>query len=465
MTIWRPDLAGRTGPKFRQIADAIGEAVAAGRLPRGARLPPQRELAYGLGVSLNTVSRAYADATERGFVAGEVGRGTYVREAGPLPPPEAEIASLARPLAGPIDFALNLPAPGEAAACLAETLRDLSGSNCLAALLDYQTEGALDHHAAAAADWLRRVGLASRGEEIVLATGAQHAILAALMATTRPGDVILSEALTYAPIKAIAHHLGLRLVPLAGGDGPLGPDALEAACARFSAKLLYCLPTLHTPTTRTMDAERRAAIADVARRRGLVLIEDDVFGFLPAERPLPLAAFAPERTIYVTSLSKSLAPGLRVGYLKAPAEHARALRAAVKLSSWMPPPLMAEIASRWIADGTADRLSDFQRREALARQATARAILPPGLVEADPGGFHLWLTLPPQWRAEMFRMEAQSRGVKVLVGGAFAVDGAESPNAVRLCLSHEASRARVEEGLVILAELVGDSGAAGANVL
>ncbi|MCG8562500.1 MAG: PLP-dependent aminotransferase family protein [Hyphomicrobiales bacterium] len=453
MTIWRPSLAGRTGPKFRQISDAIGESVADGRLTAGTRLPPQRDLAYALGVSLNTVSRAYADATDRGFVQGEVGRGTYVRAGGPLSA-QAQPDGLTRPAEGPIDFSLNLPAPGRAAAALARTLKALSGSPALASFLDYQAAPDQPHHAAAAADWLGQVGLEARGEDIVITAGAQHGIMVALLATMRPGDVLLTEALTYAPIKAIAHHLGLKVYAVAGDDGMLDPDALDLACGRVAAKAVYCLPTLHTPTTATMDVDRRSAIAAIARKRGLTLIEDDVFGFLPPERPPPLAQFAPERTIYVTSVSKSLAPGLRVGYLRVPPERADAVRTAVRLSSWMPPPLMAEIASRWIEDGTADELTAFQREEAAARQSMARSLIPDRYLSGNAHGFHIWLTLPPQWRADMFQMAARDHGVQVVAGGAFAIDRSDGPNAIRLCLSHESSRARVHQGLAAIAELL-----------
>ncbi len=464
MTIWQPDLSGRRGPKFRQISDAIGESVSEGGLPTGTRLPPQRDLAYLLGVSLNTVTRAYADAVKRGFVRGEVGRGTYVRDAGPLAT-EVETTGLTRPSAGPIDFSLNLPVPGQAAAALTRSLQALSEAGGLASLLDHQTGRDQDHHRAAAATWLSRVALTACPDDIVLTNGAQQGIFAALLATLRPGDVLFTEALTYAPLVAMAHHLGLKLLPVAGEGDLLCPDALGAACQRTAGKVLYCLPTLQTPTTATMGRERRSALAAVARKYGLTVIEDDVFGFLPPERPPPLASFAPERTLYVTSVSKCLAPGLRVGYLLAPPGLTPALRTAVSLSSWMPPPLMAEIASRWIEDGTAEALTAFQREEAAARQAMARDLIPEPYIRADAHGFHAWLPLPPHWQPDVFRMEARRRGVKVLVGGAFAVEPSLSPHAVRLCLSHEGDRARVREGLATIAELLQSKGQGGAMVL
>ncbi|MEX0696532.1 MAG: PLP-dependent aminotransferase family protein [Dongiaceae bacterium] len=464
MTIWRPNLAGKSGPTYKLIAQAIGESIADGSLTERDRLPTQRDLAYRLGISLNTVSRAYAEAIRRGFLYGEVGRGTYVRTGGPLPAPASQ-ARMIRPKDGPIDFALNLPAAGESAAALAETLGSLKGSAALASYLDYQTDGDLGRHAEAAAAWIRQLGLDASGDDVVLTNGAQHGLMVAMLAVMRPGDVLLTESMTYAPIKAMAQHLGLKLFPVAMDEGGLSPDGLDAACRTTAAKTLYCLPTLHTPTTITMTAERRRDIAEIARRHELLIIEDDVFGYLPIDRPPPLACFAPERVLFVTSVSKSLAPGLRVGYLHVPSRFYRSVRAVVNLSCWMPPPLMAEIASIWINEGTAHRLNDFQRSEAQTRQLMAQRILGAYAPRADPFGFHLWLPLPAHWRAEAFRVAAERQGVKVLTGETFAVERADAPHAIRLCLSHETTRERVARGLEIVARLLSEPGDPGVLVV
>ena len=464
MAMWRPDLDGKAGPKYKLIAEAIGESIADGSLKERDRLPTQRDLAYDLGISLNTASRAYAEATRRGFLHGEVGRGTYVRAGGPLPV-QAPQARMTRPTDGPIDFSMNLPSAGDGAAILANTLESLQRSTSLSAYLDYQTDGDAARHAEAAAAWIGRLDLDASGGDVVLTNGAQHGLMVTLLAVMRPGDVLLTESLTYAPVKAMAQHLGLRLFPVAMDAGGLSPDALEAACRTTAAKTLYGLPTLHTPTTVTMTAERRRDIAAIARTHDLAVIEDDVFGFLPPHRPRPLACFAPERTVFVTSVSKSLAPGLRVGFLHAPGRLRRSLRAAVNLSCWMPPPLMAEIASRWIEDGTADRLNAFQRSEAQARQLMAQRVLETHRPQADPHGFHVWLPLPPHWRADAFRVAAERRGVKVLTGETFAVEQAGTLRAIRLCLSHEPLRDRVARGLEIVGELLSEPGDPGVMVV
>ncbi len=464
MTIWLPNLADRPGPKYRLIVEAIGEGIANGSLTDRDRLPTQRDLAFRLGVSLNTVSRAYAEAVKRGFLRGEVGRGTYVRTGGPLPADEPA-AHMTRPKDGPIDFSLNLPAAGQAQAALAAALGSLQATTALASYLDYQTDGDQVRHANAAAAWIGQLGLNVSSDDVVLTVGAQHGLMVAMLALMRPGDVLLTEPMSYAPVKAMARHLGLKLHPVAMDAGGLAPEALDAACRTTAAKTLYCLPTLHTPTTITMTADRRQEIAVVAQTHDLTVIEDDVFGFLLPDRPPPLAHFAPERTVFITGASKSLAPGLRVGYLHAPNQYRRSLRAAVNLTCWMPPPLMAEIASRWIEDGTAQRLNAFQRSEANARQAIARRTLQGHDLSADPFGFHLWLPLPPHWRADAFRVAAERRGVKVLTAETFAVDQAAAPQAIRLCLSHEATQERVAEGLAVIAALLQEPGDAGVLVV
>jgi DNA-binding transcriptional MocR family regulator len=458
MAIWTPRIDGRQGPLYRRIVDALAEAIAGGALGPGTRLPPHRELAFALGVSANTTARAYAEAEARALVRGEVGRGTFVRPPPPGEPPPgaapAAPADLRRPPSGPVDLSRNLPWPGAAAGILAKTLTALGRSPALSALADYQTEADLHRHAAAGVDWLDRCGVAATAEEVIVTNGAQHGVFCALMAVTRPGDLLLVEDLTYAPIKAMAERLGLSVRSVSMDEGGLCPDAFDRLCRSHAATALYVTPTLHTPTTITLDGDRRAAVAAVARHHGVLVIEDDVFGRLKPDAPPPIAARAPDCTLYVTSTSKCLAPGLRVGFVRAPAAWAPALRDAVNLTCWMTPPLMAEVAATWIAEGTAERLTESQRGEAARRQDMARAVFAGHSFRADRFGLHLWLALPSDWPADTFRAEAERRGVKVVEGAAFAVDKGLRPKAVRLCLSHEADAARLRHGLETLADIL-----------
>jgi len=458
MTIWIPELTGRRGPKHRALTDAIGEAIADGSLATDQKLPPQRDLAYALGLSLGTVTRAYKDAERRGWVAGEVGRGTYVR-AGEGRQSSSSLWGPARDPEGPIGLVMNLPPAGIAATALAETFRDLGAAGDLGMLLDHQSDGRISAHLASAAAWIGRLGVTATAEDVVLCNGAQHGILMALMATARPGDTVLAESLTYPPLKQMAHHFGLTLSGLDMDDNGIIPDSLEAACRSTGARLLYCMPTLHSPTGATMPESRRRKIARIALNNDLVIIEDDVFGFLPENRPPPLGVFAPERSILVTSVSKSLAPGLRIGIVQGPKEHLDSIRAAVQMSCWMPSPITTEIVHRWIADGTAERLIRWLRHE-----MTGRCKLAQGILGAAAGGqsglrYHLWVPLPPSWSEQAFRAAAEMRGVKVATGETFVVKPGATPQALRLALGYEINRERLTKGLTEIAELLASDGA------
>ena len=457
MAIYIPNLQDRTGPKYQQIITAIAEDIAAGPLVPGTRLPPHRILAYELGLSPNTTARAYAELRSRGLLHGEVGRGTYVRMARPQACGK-EMADLIRPESGPVDLSRNLPFPGVSGRHLARTLAELSRTPELSAFLDFQKEAGLPHHYSGGRNWLSRTGVTASPEEIVITCGGQHGIMAALMAVTRPGDLLLTEALTYSPACAMAAQLGRKIHPVAMDKGGLIPQSLEKALHTAPARVLYLTPTLQTPTTVTLDEDRRHAIVRIAEKHDLILIEDDVYGMLSPEGPARLASLIPERTIHISSCSKGLAPGLRVAFLKAPAHIVPALHRAVTLSCWMPPPLMIEVACRWTADGTADELISDQQAEAQTRQAIAKEILPGHLAAADPMGFHLWLGLPQGTSAAAFCAAAQNRGVLVTDGAFFSAGGREQPNAVRISLGCEPSRERLEKGLQTLAGLLTSPG-------
>lgn len=453
MAMWTPSLIARTGSLAAALVEAMRDDIASGLLKPGDRLPPQRLLADALGLSPQTVMRAYAEAARRGHVRGEVGRGTYVcplRE----PPARSGEASLSRPVQGPIDLSQNLPLPGAAGQALVATLADLVRAGACSEYMDHQRTDAGLRYRQAGAQWIGALGLRAEPQQVVLTNGAQQGIHASLMSLLRPGDVLLTEALTYAPILALARRLGVRLVGLPMDAEGIVPDAFESACRQHKARAVYLTPTLQTPTTATMGEVRRMHVVRIARAHDLMIVEDDVFGFLPPTRPLPLAALAPERTFFVASLSKTVAPGLRVGFVLAPDDHVAALSSAVHLSTWMPPPLMLEIAARWIDDGVAAALTAGQRAHAARRQSMAQAALAGLDYRADPHGLHLWLSLPDHWRADAFAAQAERKGVLLRSAYTFLTPGARAPSAVRISLGHEASDARVADGLRVVADLV-----------
>lgn len=481
VSILLPAAADLPRPRYRGLALALADAIRSGRLAPGTKLPPQRDLAYRLGVTTGTVMRAYALVAQEGLVAGEVGRGTFVQS-------EASGAMAAKPAvarlfgndaiknpvvpaataadSGMIDLTRNAPAEVGQTQALAETMAALATRpDDLARLAGYPPLAGRFEHVEAARTWVGMLGIEVRSEQILMTSGAHAGIGLALRALCRPGDGLLSEALTYNAIRAIGHGLRLRIEPVVLDEGGLSPDALDAACQRTNARVLILQSTIQNPTTATLSLERREAIAEISRRHDLIVIEDDVYGLLPERSPPPLQTLIPERTIFLASASKSLMPGLRLGVVVTPPALAARFWAAQYEVSLGMPSLSTEIFRIWIEDGTAARLAAAQRVETRARQAMARDILRDHDFAADPEGLHVWLTVPEPWRAAEFAQAAWGEGVAVMGGGSFSVARNTSPNAVRICLAGPVDRVGLARGLRIVADVIGRGSRLGGPVV
>ncbi len=430
MTMWLPNLEGRRGPVYRRIADAIDEEVQKGTLRAGARLPPHRDMADHLGVTVTTITRAYTEASRRGLISGHVGRGTFIRGQ------ELEDAA-ASP--GAIDLSINILLPDKEVAALEPRMfqrRVLPWTE----LLGYVPAPGHRRHRQAMAEWLAATG------RIVLTTGAQHALLIALAVTTKPGDTVLAEELTYSGMKDLSSQMHLKLRGVAMDAEGLRADALEAACRSTRSRLLYCMPRLQNPTSAVMSERRRRQVASIAEKYRLTVIEDDVYGFLSPERA-SLSALIPERTIFVTSVSKSLFPGMRLGCVVAPPAMVDKLSAAVWTTTICVPPISGDLLCGWMEDGTAMRILEWKRHEVAARQTMANRLLEGHRVQTHPSSPHAWLHLPARWTPDAFAAEMRTRGVLVNASMAFSVGDQPSPRAIRLCLGTPRTRAGLEQAL------------------
>ena len=393
-------------------------------------MPPQRPLAKALDVDLTTVTRGYAEARRRGLIEAAVGRGTFVRAARSVAHPPDGMAAM-------IDLTMNAP-PQSLNPRLGDMLRDgmeaALGEADIASLMNYHIGGGSPGARAAGAEWMRPVLGAADPTRTLVCNGAQAAFTALLTLLVRPGDTILTEALTYQRFRAAAAYFGVRLSGVATDADGMLPDALDEACRTLAPKAIYCIPTIQNPTTVTMPPARREAVAEVVLRHGITVIEDNAYGLLPA-RPIPaIATLAPAYTYYLSTLSKCLSPGLRMAYLVAPDRRKTAeLEAAVRATTLMPQMLMTHVVSRWINDGAAAALRDGVRREIVARQAIARELLPVDSFAAHPEGPHLWLALPPRWHRAAFSAHVRGLGLALSPSDTFTV-AQPPPNAVRIGL-------------------------------
>ncbi len=442
---WTPTLDDRSGPVYQRIVDALNADIASGRLRRGQQLPTHRALAKRLALDLTTVTRAYAEARQRGLTEARVGQGTFV----------AESMSLRHAGAGAPEFDLSMnlpPQPLEAdlEGRLARGIAALEREAGFAAFLNYREPAGSQEERDVAATWLGRRIPSAHGDRIVISPGTQNAILNFLMTQIGPGGVVLTEALTYPGLKAAAAYAGVRVIGVATDAAGILPDALVAAARELGARAAYLTPAIHNPTTVTMPPARRREVAEVLRAHDLKLFEDDAYGALAPEA-VPLATLIPERTYLAASLSKCIAPGLRISLLLTPSRSAAAAMGhALRASVQMPVALMVALVTRWLHDGSADAIIAAIRSEAAARQKLAALALSGHRYAAHPNGHHIWVELPPGWSRPEFAAHVQRQGLVVVTSEAFAAGDASPPHAIRVALGAARSRAEVARALDIL---------------
>jgi DNA-binding transcriptional MocR family regulator len=436
--------------RYKQLVDRLAADIRAGRLRPGTRLPTHRDLAAREGLALVTATRVYAELQEMGLVSGETGRGTFVKE----PLPRGQGIDLPAWSADTVDLSFNNPSTPGQTDLLRAALRQLAAAGDLEALLRYQPHGGREHERATAARHLASRGLAATADTTLLVSGAQHGLTTSAMALLEPGDVVAVDALTYPGFKLAAQANRLELAPLpAAGRGP-DLDALAALCKRRRVRAVYVMPTLHNPLGWVMSATRRRELVALARQHGLILIEDAAYAFLAEGAPPPLASLAPELTVYVSSLSKSVATGLRVGFVCAPREWVPKLERTIRATTWNTPATMTAIACGWIEDGTVARLEEDKRQDATLRQQLAAEVLGKLKRISHPASYFVWLPLAQEVRADSIAMALMREGVSVSTAAPFATS-AQVPHAIRLAIG-SVDLAMLEQSLETVARVIAD---------
>ncbi|MFT5218464.1 MAG: DNA-binding transcriptional MocR family regulator [Planctomycetota bacterium] len=453
MTIWPPDREDLKRPAYRSLADCLIRAVEAGEMKSGDRLQTHRELSDRLGLSVQTISRAYEELTRRGFVTGEVGRGTFVRTNGlNLDSPwqddvEDQNDSLIDcSILKPVSASIHMDN-------MRSALSKLSDNLPASVIFSFRPTRAQRLYHDTAVTWLALCGIENCPETVQLTNGNTSAMTVSLMTSTSVGDLIVTEQMGHHTLKHLTRYLGLRLKGLETDEEGILPEDFEHACVSDTVKALYVMPSGLNPLARMMGIERREALCRIARKYDVLLIENDAWGPIQPGRPQPLAALAPERTFYFTSFTKCIMPGLRSGYLIVPEILASAAANSHLVSNWMATPMLAEIASRWIRDGTAVKLLEWQMKALGERNKLAAKVLGDIPFHASPNGLHIWLPLPASWEEESFVTHARLHGVAIAPGSVFAISETARHSGVRICLGVNTDIA-LERGLGIIARLI-----------
>lgn len=472
------DRGGDGRPVYRQIADHIRREIEADHLPPGARLPPIRELARSLKVNRDTVALAYEELAAAGMVESAVGRGTFVCST------TARIASEAEGFRAPLsplterllDFQRARPRFGSASDAVpmhavipdpslypADAFRRILNRVLLdggPGLLLYGDPQGHEGLRGVVAERMRRASIDIGPDELVLCHGASQGISLSLRLFAGPGDTVALEEPTYTNVLAAVFGLGLKATPIPMRENGLDLEAMERALRRPEVKLLYTIPTFHNPLGTTSSLAHRRALLEIAARCGKPVIVDDFESDLRfAGRPIPsLAALdATGLVVQLSSFSKSLFPGVRVGAIAARGHFVEALVAlkqAADLSDAMP---LQRCLEEFVAGGDYDRhLTRLRRVLRSRRDALLEALadqMPEGARWTEPdGGYQVWVDLPGGLDTGDLLTDAVGAGVLFAPGSQFHHDGRAS-SGLRLSFAM-ATEEELRRGVAALARVV-----------
>lgn len=451
-TFWPPDFTRARESKYIVLIQSLRAAIRSGELQQGLRMPPVRELAWQLGITPGTVARAYKLAAEEGLVETAVGRGTFVSggmmtEAAPAPLiPPAEASG--------VDFrAVRVPDSGQDR--VIRRLLAAQAQRGAGDLTDYPSSETDGHARRAVVDWIGPHRLGRFGpEEVVLGLGAQNSVIVALQSILHGATpVILTEALAYPGWRHAARLLRAEIIGIELDEHGLRPDRLEEALRRHGGQVLVTAAEVQSPTTIRTSPARRQEIARIARQYQVQIVEDDCFCITRPEGAA-YRALCPERSWYISSLTKSVSAALRFGFMVAPEAQAAVARQVAQSTFYGLPQPMIDLAAELLSSGEAERIRAATEARVLALVKSAVNILGQWNIRWRPDVPFIWLRLPQGWRGSTFARACEKEGIRIKPADEFALADGTAPNAVRLALNANLPADKFEGALARMSELL-----------
>lgn len=424
---WKPDLSKTSGPKYLGLVSLLEEDIKNGLLKAGTKLPPQRELADFLNVNLSTISRAFKICEQKGLLSASVGNGTYIC----VDVTTETMLTCGQENSQFIEMGALVPQV-EVSWKVKQYTQQLLKKPDVLNLFSYECPEGTGRHRKAGVAWLQKSGFITDSQHILLAAGGQNALMATLCALLECGDKIGTDPMTYPGVKTAAKLLGIQLVPIQHEKFEMSEEGIRYALQNENVKGIYVIPDFQNPTTHIMSLETRKMIAGIAKEKNVLVIEDGINNLLE-ETPLPpIAAFAPEQVVYLSSLSKTIAAGLRTAYIHVPQQYHRDLAAALYAMNLSISPLLATVSAGLIEEGIADEIISERKRELVRRNQIVSEILNGFAIESEPTSPMRYIRLPECFTGKSFEICAKQSGVKVYGAERFSVGNKPAEKSIRI---------------------------------
>lgn len=467
-------------PIYNKVYNQLRYQILSGEVPIGSSLPPERKLAEQLGVSRNTVVRAYSELELEGFISSRMGSGRYVE---PLPP----VSTISRfnwqeaynqnILTAYPSYIADLLSIGDFSTDAINFAHGDGGKHTLASsrFADYvrNTADQLSSYYFTSVQGepklreqlIRWMGLEqiSSPDQVVVTSGSQEALYLITRLLAKPGDTILTEMPTYFGSMQLFQSLGMQIIPIPLDSEGMRIDVLEGVLARYKPRFLYTVPTFHNPTGYTLTLERRRRLLALSDKYQLPIIEDDAYRHLHLEQEPPPPLKALDHTgnvIYVNTFSKLLFPGLRIGWVAGSKPLIQLLSRLKELSISTNTLGQLALASFLRDNALFPHLQNARaqyRKQAQTMEHYLHKLSAYGISYDQPqGGFYYWISIPEEINARNLMEACKKRGVLIASGDMFLLREAEQ-RYIRLCFTHEDAE-QIEKGMAVLASILQQGG-------
>jgi GntR family transcriptional regulator / MocR family aminotransferase len=467
-------------PLYRQIESYLRQAILSGSLAADTRLPACRQLAQDLGVNRTTVENAYAALEADGLVFSRMGSGTYVLPHNPIPTIPKNSADAPLPLwQQSLQSSHIVPKSDIADEMLAaaEHPRPISFSSGISDARQFPSEEfrkilqtVMRRDQIAALEYGERNGyaplregiahiLASQGlqahpENILITAGSQQAIFLASQVLLKPNDIVLVEDPTYYAALDLFRTLGFQIIGIPMDGQGMQVEKLETLLQQYHPKLIYTVPNFHNPTGTCLSSARRRQLIVLADRYNVPILEDDFVGDLRYEghsQPSLKALDPGGQVIYVSTFSKMLMPGLRVGFIVADGPVYDSLLSFKRISDLATSTLIQRALDAYVTVGRYQAYlhrscQTFRKRRDAMLNAIQRHLPPDVFFDTPKGGLFIWLRLPQWLSANELLHVACKEGVSFAPGNFFFTDGVSGREWIRLNFASQPAE-DIEEGI------------------
>lgn len=437
---------------YRVIADALERDILSGELAPGARLMTHRELAAKTGLTVSTVTRAYAEAERRRLVKTHVGRGTFVVEH------LLRTSSAQESWAGTVvELGVAMPLVSEEPS-IKPLVQKVLKEGVIDDLAKSVVPLGLNEHREIGAAWLRRAGVDAKAETVLITNGHQHSMDCIFGSLFAAGDGIAVDYLTNPGFKMLMERSRLQVEGIMMDEDGMLPEALDQACAAKAIRGIYMAGNVQNPSCKPIPRERREALCEVIARHKLTLIEDYTFNMMNTGQDTPLSTMLPASSVFFSSVSSAIYAGLRVDFVHAPAKFHNRIAQTVVANVWTVAPLCVALTCEAITSGTVEKALQSKQSEMARRIALLRDVLADYEVTSSEQAIYAWLFLPESWNSKDFEQEAEQNGVRVLSASRFVAGDHTAPNCVRLAFTGPPDLPSLKQGLATLVSIMQKEG-------